>query len=80
MPGGRCGWGEKADASGRWLASPPGRRLGGRASAVVWQRVRRVGPSGTTLYTYDESGHLLGEYDGSGALVQGEPVHAGECT
>ena len=33
---------------------------------------RRVKKSGaqTTYYVYDEKGHLLGEYDGSGALVQ----------
>ena len=26
--------------------------------------------SGTVLYTYDEAGHLLGEYDGTGALIE----------
>ena len=38
------------------------------------QRVRKTvnsGPlAGTTYYFYDEEGHLLGEYDGSGNLIQ----------
>jgi len=54
---------------------------GGNSATYVYnalgQRIRRVGPSGTTLYMYDESGHLLGEYDGSGALVQ-ETVWLGD--
>ena len=28
------------------------------------------GASGTVLYAYDEAGHLLGEYDGTGTLIQ----------
>jgi RHS repeat-associated protein len=34
------------------------------------QRVRKTGPTGTTLYAYDEAGHLQGEYDGTGKLIQ----------
>jgi uncharacterized protein RhaS with RHS repeats len=28
------------------------------------------GVNGTVLYAYDEAGHLLGEYDGTGALIE----------
>jgi hypothetical protein len=41
------------------------------------QRVRKSGPTGTTLYAYDEAGHLTGEYDGSGQLIQ-ETVWLGD--
>ena len=41
------------------------------------QRVRKSGPAGTTLYAYDEAGHLTGEYDGSGQLIQ-ETVWLGD--
>lgn len=53
---------------------------GGTATYVynaLGQRVKRVGPSGTTLYMYDEVGHLVGEYDGAGALIQ-ETVWLGD--
>ena len=35
------------------------------------------GAAGTVLYAYDEAGHLLGEYDGSGALIE-ETVWLGD--
>jgi len=35
------------------------------------------GAAGTVLYTYDEAGHLLGEYDGAGALTE-ETVWLGD--
>jgi RHS repeat-associated protein len=35
------------------------------------------GPVGTVLYWYDEQGHLLGEYDGSGNLIE-ETVWLGD--
>ena len=41
------------------------------------QRIAKVTPSGTVLFAYDESGHLLGEYDGTGALVE-ETVWLGD--
>jgi RHS repeat-associated protein len=37
---------------------------------AVGQRVRKTTPSGTTLFVYDEAGHLLGEYDGSGSVIE----------
>lgn len=33
-------------------------------------RVKKITSSGTTFFVYDESGHLLGEYDGAGAPIQ----------
>lgn len=41
------------------------------------QMVETTGPSGTALYVYDQAGHLLGEYDGSGNLIQ-ETVWLGD--
>jgi RHS repeat-associated protein len=35
------------------------------------------GAAGTVLYVYDEAGHLLGEYDGTGTLIQ-ETVWLGD--
>ncbi len=34
------------------------------------QRVSKSGPAGTTYFAYDEQGHLIGEYDTSGAVRQ----------
>ena len=34
------------------------------------QRVSKSGPGGTTYFVYDEQGHLIGEYDASGAVRQ----------
>jgi RHS repeat-associated protein len=36
----------------------------------VGQRVQKTGPAGTRYFVYDERGHLLGEYDNVGALIQ----------
>jgi RHS repeat-associated protein len=44
---------------------------------ALGQRVKKSGPAGTRLFVYDEAGHLLGEYEGSGALVQ-ETVWLGD--
>ena len=45
---------------------------------ALGQRVQKSGgTAGTVLYGYDESGHLLGEYSSSGALVQ-ETVWLGD--
>jgi RHS repeat-associated protein len=33
------------------------------------QRVRKVTPTATTVFVYDEAGQLIGEYDGSGNLL-----------
>lgn len=44
---------------------------------AVGQRIEKSGPGGTTLFVYDEAGHLLGEYSGTGALIQ-ETVWLGD--
>jgi RHS repeat-associated protein len=37
---------------------------------VLGQRVRKIAGGVTTYFVYDEAGRLIGEYSGSGALVQ----------
>ena len=37
---------------------------------ALGQRIKKANSSLTRLFVYDEAGHLLGEYDGAGALVQ----------
>lgn len=44
---------------------------------ALGQMIEASGPSGITLYMYDQAGHLLGEYDGSGNLIQ-ETVWLGD--
>jgi RHS repeat-associated protein len=45
---------------------------------ALGQRIETTGgPAGTVLYWYDEQGHLLGEYDGSGSLIE-ETVWLGD--
>src|SRR4029079_6847776 len=44
---------------------------------ALGQRVKKSNASLTRLFVYDEAGHLLGEYDGTGALVQ-ETVWMGD--
>lgn len=47
---------------------------GGNTATYIYnalgQRVKRTASTGTNLYMYDEAGHLIGEYDGAGNLVQ----------
>jgi RHS repeat-associated protein len=45
---------------------------------ALGQRIQKSGSSaGTVLYWYDEAGHLLGEYDGTGAVIE-ETVWLGD--
>src|ERR1700677_413576 len=37
---------------------------------ALGQLISKTGSAGTTLLIYDESGHILGEYTGTGALIQ----------
>jgi RHS repeat-associated protein len=37
---------------------------------VLGERVKKSGPTGTTYFVYDEAGHLLGEYDGTGNRIE----------
>jgi RHS repeat-associated protein len=41
------------------------------------QRVKKSGPLGTVYFVYDEAGHLIGEYDANGDMIQ-EIVWMGE--
>jgi RHS repeat-associated protein len=54
---------------------------GGVTASYVYnalgERVRRTVGAGVTLYVYDEDGMLVGEYDGTGALIQ-ETVWLGD--
>jgi RHS repeat-associated protein len=40
------------------------------AHNALGQRVRKAVGSSTTYFVYDEAGHLVGEYDGAGNLIQ----------
>jgi RHS repeat-associated protein len=44
---------------------------------ALGQRVKKSNSGGTTYFAYDEAGHLIGEYDVSGGLIQ-EMVWLGE--
>ncbi|MEZ5513269.1 MAG: RHS repeat-associated core domain-containing protein [Steroidobacteraceae bacterium] len=37
---------------------------------ALGQRIRKSAASGTTVFVYDEAGHLLGEYTSTGGLIQ----------
>lgn len=37
---------------------------------ALGERIAKLDPSGSTLFMYDEVGHLLGEYDGNGNLLE----------
>jgi RHS repeat-associated protein len=55
---------------------------GGTTETAIYnalgQRIQKSGASaGTVLFSYDEAGHLLGEYDGTGALIE-ETVWLGD--
>jgi RHS repeat-associated protein len=47
-----------------------GSPLASYAVSALGQRVRKTVGGVTTLFVYDEQGRLLGEYDGSGNLIQ----------
>src|SRR5205823_1175059 len=45
---------------------------------ALGQRIQKSGGiAGTVLFGYDEAGHLLGEYDGTGTLIE-ETVWLGD--
>jgi RHS repeat-associated protein len=54
-----------------------GSPLASYAVSALGQRVSKMVGSVTTLFVYDEQGHLLGEYDGSGTLIE-ETVWLGD--
>jgi RHS repeat-associated protein len=44
---------------------------------ALGQRIAKTSTTATTLFVYDEAGHLLGEYDGAGDLIE-ETVWMGD--
>lgn len=44
---------------------------------ALGQRVSKTMGSTTTYFTYDEAGHLIGEYNGTGALIE-ETIYLGD--
>ena len=66
------------NARGRLATSTQGGSTSTYAYNALGERiVRSGGAPGTVLFWYDEAGHLIGEYDGSGNLIQ-ETVWLGD--
>lgn len=59
------------------MTSVSGGATASYAHNALGQRVKKVTGGGTTYFVYDEAGHLVGEYDGAGALIQ-ETVWLGD--
>lgn len=58
------------DGAGRLIQIKKGNKTTiTNAFNAVGQRVKKVGTA-TTFFAYDENGHLLGEYDSNGVLIQ----------
>jgi len=58
------------NSAGRMMSASLGAVTTNYAYNALGQRVRKSNASGTTYFVYDEAGHLLGEYDSTGALIQ----------
>jgi RHS repeat-associated protein len=56
--------------AGRLISATNSRATTTYSYNALGQRVRKITPSGTTLFVCDEVGHLLGEYDASGDLIE----------
>src|SRR5262249_26304066 len=67
-----------SDGTSTFAYNDAGRMSSATKSAVttsyqvnaLGQRVKKSNAAGTTYFVYDESGHLVGEYDSSGALIE----------
>ena len=57
-------------ANRRVAVQSSGAPLASYAVNALGQRVTKAVGAATTYFVYDEQGHLLGEYDGTGALIQ----------
>ncbi|MBF0526369.1 MAG: RHS repeat protein [Deltaproteobacteria bacterium] len=64
------------DARGRLVQITTGGVTTSYAINGLGQRVRKLGTT-TTIFVYGEAGHLLGEYDGTGSVIQ-ETVWLGD--
>lgn len=58
------------DGAGRMTSATAGGVTAGYAHNALGQRVRKTVNGVTTVFSYDESGQLLGEYEASGALIR----------
>jgi len=58
------------DGAGRLTSANAGGTSAGYAHNALGQRVRKTVNGTSTIFSYDESGHLLGEYQASGALIR----------
>jgi len=58
------------DDSGRMISATKGGLTGTYWINALGQRVRKSVGGTSTYFVYDESGHLVGEYGGGGALIQ----------
>jgi len=58
------------NAAGRMNSASNGSQMAIYVYNALGQRVKKSVSGATTYFVYDETGHLLGEYDGSGALIE----------
>lgn len=58
------------DGAGRLTSASKGGTSASYAQNTLGQRVRKTVNGVVTIFCYDESGHLLGEYEASGALIR----------
>lgn len=65
------------DAAGRRTRTDVAGQTWTYAYNALGQRVQKAGPGSATHYAYDAAGHLLGEYDATGQLIQ-ETVWLGD--
>jgi RHS repeat-associated protein len=56
--------------AGRLVSATRGGITATYAHNALGQRVKKTVTGVTTYFVYDEAGHLVGEYDGTGALIQ----------
>jgi RHS repeat-associated protein len=65
------------DAAGRMVSSTSGSATTAYLYNALGQRIRKSSTSAATYFAYDEAGHLIGEYDPAGNMIQ-EIVWLGE--
>ena len=65
------------NGAGRMVAATQGTSTTNFAVNALGQRVSKTSSAGTTLFAYDEQGHLIGEYTGTGVLIE-ETVWMGD--
>ena len=58
------------DGAGRMTSASKSGISASYAQNALGQRVRKTVSGVATIFSYDESGHLLGEYEASGALIR----------